>query len=99
MSGEHRQPYDGDVSELPLFDDTPLEVEKILLEGYRRMSPSRKIARVRDLNWTLQRLALAELRALHPEDDERTLRLRLAARTFDRETMLAAFGWDPDSDG
>jgi hypothetical protein len=82
-----------------LFDDTPLEVERILVEGYRRMSPARKIARVRDLNWTLQQFALAELHARHPDDDEKTLRLRLAARKFERETMMAAFGWDPEAGG
>lgn len=54
---------------------------------------------MRDLNWTLQQLALAELRARFPADEERTLRLRLAARTYDRATMIAAFGWDPERDG
>jgi hypothetical protein len=87
------------MSELLLFEDTPPEVERILVDGYRRMSAARKIARVRDLNWTLQQLALAELRARFPDDDERTLRLRLAARSVDRETMIAAFGWDPETDG
>jgi hypothetical protein len=87
------------MQELRLFDDTPLEVERILVAGYRRMSAAQKTARVRDLNWTLQHLALAELRARHPDDDEWTLRLRLAARTLDRRTMIAAFGWDPGDGG
>jgi hypothetical protein len=82
-----------------LFDDTPLEVERILVDGYRRMSAARKVARIRDLNWTLQQFALADLRARHPDDDDITLRLRLAARRFDRPTMIAAFGWDPDASG
>ena len=87
--------YDAPMSELRLFEDTPLEVERILVEGYRAMSAAQKIARVRDLNWTLQRLALAELRTRFPLDEPSTLHLRLAARTFDRGTMIAAFGWDP----
>ncbi len=87
------------MSELVLFEDTPLEVERVLTDGYRRMSTARKIARVRDLNWTLQQLALAELRARFPDAEERTLRLRLAARTLDRSVMIAAFGWDPEADG
>jgi len=82
-----------------LFDDTPPEVERILIEGYRKMTAAQKVARVRDLNWTLIQLALADLRARHPDDDEHTLRLRLASRTYDRETMIAAFGWDPDEHG
>ena len=91
--------YDVCMSELRLFEDTPLEVERILVDGYRRMTPARKVARVRDLNWTLQELALAQLRVLHPGDAEHVLRLRLAARSLDRATMIAAFGWDPESDG
>ena len=87
------------MSELVLFEDTPPEVERVLIDGYRRMSAARKIARVRDLNWTLQQLALAELRARFPDAEERTLRLRLAARSLDRSTMIAAFGWDPKADG
>ena len=78
-----------------LFEDTPADVEAVLVDGYRAMSPARKWDRVRDLNWTLQQAALAELRARHPGESEQTLRLRLAARKFDRETMVRAFGWDP----
>lgn len=84
---------------MQLFDDTSPEAERVLVEGYRRMSPARKFGRVRDLNWTLQQLALADLRARFPGDDERTIRLRLASRTLDRATMIAAFGWDPDEYG
>ena len=87
------------MDQIRLFEDTPLEVEKILVDGYRRMTAARKIARVRDLNWTLQQLALAELRVRHPDDSDTTLRLRLASRKFDRATMIAAFGWDPEAGG
>lgn len=79
----------------PLFEDTSPAAMRVLLAGYRRMSSARKIERVRDLNWTLKQLALADLRVRHPDDDEHTLRLRLASRTLDRATMIAAFGWDP----
>jgi len=87
------------VRDQPLFQDTSPEAERVLIEGYRRMSAARKFRRIRDLNWTLQELALSELRSRFPQDEERTLRLRLAARRFDRETMIAAFGWDPQTDG
>ncbi len=84
---------------VPLFDDTPPEVEAVLIEGYRRMPTAKKFDRVRDLNWTLQELAIADLRRRHPDDDEHTLRLRWASRKFDRATMIAAFGWDPAAGG
>ncbi len=37
--------------------------------------------------------ALAEIRRRHPEEDERSHRLRLAARYIDAATMKAAFDW------
>jgi hypothetical protein len=67
------------MAELQLFEDTPLEVERILIEGYRKMSVAQKFARVRDLNWTLRKLAIAELRARHPDEGERTLQLLFAS--------------------
>jgi len=34
-----------------------------------------------------------------PDLTERELRLRLAALWLDRETMIEAFGWDPEVEG
>ena len=78
-----------------LFSDTDEATERVLLDGYRKMSPARKIARVSDLNTTLRNLAIEAERLHHPNAPERELRLRVAARVYDRATMIAAFGWDP----
>jgi hypothetical protein len=43
--------------------DTPPEVEEILLEGYRRMSPAERLARALDLGRSVQQLALARILA------------------------------------
>ena len=83
-----------------LSPDTPPEVEEILLEGYRRMTPQQKLARVMDLNRAVQEMASARIRAEYgPSLPERELRLRLAALWLDRETMIRAFGWDPEVEG
>ncbi len=80
--------------------DTPPEVEEILLEGYRRMPPIEKLRQVFDLNRTAQRMALLRIEARYgPNLTERELRLRLAALWLDRETMIKAFGWDPEIEG
>jgi hypothetical protein len=80
--------------------DTPPEVETILLEGYRRMSPAEKLARVLDLNRAVDDLARARLRKQYgPDLSEREERLRLAALHLDRETMIRVFDWDPDVHG
>lgn len=84
----------------PATADTPPEVERMLVEGYRRMSPRRKLERVVALNRAVERLAAARLRARYGEDmSERELRLRLGALRLDRRVMLEAFRWDPDVRG
>jgi len=80
--------------------DTAPEIDEMQIEGYRRMSVEEKIARVVDLNRTVEALAVAGIRRRHGEDiPERELRLRLAALRHPRELMIAALGWDPEVEG
>ncbi len=73
-------------------DDTSPEVEALLLERYRRMSPGEKLAKVASLTASVHAVALAALRQEHPGASERELQLRLAARYIDRELLERAFG-------
>ncbi len=80
--------------------DTPREVENLLIEGYRRMTPQEKLDRVIQLNRSLRTLALAGIHQRHGDDlSERQLRLHFAALSIDRQTMIDAFGWDPEEHG
>lgn len=80
--------------------DTPREVEHLVVEGYRRMTPREKLERVSQLNRSIRALALAGIRQRYgPDLSEREVRLRLAALSIDRETMIQAFDWDPDEHG
>lgn len=80
--------------------DTPPEIEAILLEGYRRMTPFEKLMQVFELNYMAQSMAAMRIQAQYgPDLSERELRLRLAALWVDRETMIEAFGWDPEVEG
>jgi hypothetical protein len=48
----------------------------------------------------VEELAAARIKARYgPDLSERELRLRLAALWIDRETMVRAFGWDPEIQG
>jgi predicted nucleotidyltransferase len=76
------------------LNDTDPRVEVLLIEGYRGMSPSQKLERVRALTRAVQELALLDIRRRHPDADERELALRLASRWIDPELMVRAFGWD-----
>ncbi|HPQ40416.1 MAG TPA: hypothetical protein PLV45_08580 [bacterium] len=80
-------------------EDTHPEIEEMLLEGYRKMSPTEKWNRVNELTIAVQQLALARIRKQYGNISEREQRLRLAALWIDRETMIDAFGWDPDIEG
>ena len=62
-----------------LWEDTSPDAERVLIEGYRRMTAARKAAQVASLTKAVQQLALARLRSEDPGASERDLRLRLAA--------------------
>lgn len=83
----------------PHVDDTHPEIERQMLEGYRRMTGAQKLARVGALTRASRQLALARVREEHPLANLRELQLRVAALRFDRTTMVRAFGWDPDEHG
>ena len=78
--------------------DTSVEVEKVLLERYRRMSPAEKLDLVRSLTNAANELALAGARLRHPGSSDSELRLRVAARRLPADVMAAAFGWSPGRD-
>lgn len=81
------------------LSDTPPEIRRILVEGYRRMSPSRKLECVHNMTNAVLQLALARIRKQHPGIPEREERLRLASLWIDRQTMIKAFNWDPAAQG
>jgi hypothetical protein len=75
-------------------NDTHPLVEAVLIDGYRKMSPMQKLARVGALTRTVQELALLDVRRRHPNADAREQALRVASRWLAPDLMLAAFGWD-----
>lgn len=85
---------------LPPTRDTAPEAEAVLIEGYRRMTPHEKLERVVDLNRAVRELALSRILAKYGADlSARERELRLAALWIDRDTMIRAFGWDPEVQG
>lgn len=88
------------MSEERLYSDTPLEVERILVDAYRRMSPQEKFQRIRELNLATQAMAAERIRRQYGRDiPEQELLLRLASLRLERETMIRVFGWDPVEKG
>ncbi|MCL0094097.1 hypothetical protein M1O53_03860 [Dehalococcoidia bacterium] len=83
----------------PQLTDTPPQIQKELIQGYRKMTPRQKMQRVNELNRTVQQLALLRIRKQYGDISEREQMLRLAALWLDRETMTKVFDWDPDKEG
>lgn len=79
--------------------DTNPAIEARRIEGLRKMTPAQKFALAGALTRNIRQLALAGIRARHPGIDEHEARLRLAAMSIDRLTLLRAFGWDADRAG
>ncbi len=73
-------------------DDTDPETERLMLELLRRMTPAQRLAKAMSLTSSTHAVALAALRLAHPDDSERTLKIRLAARMWGRELVEKAFG-------
>jgi hypothetical protein len=83
----------------PLFPDMDPEAERILIEGYRRMSAAAKLRLVCELTERERSLALADIRRRYPDASPRECQLRMASRWNDADLMRKAFGWDPDKEG
>lgn len=77
--------------------DTSEEFERIWFARLRTLGPARRWHMVARLRQQTEELALAGLRLRYPDATARELRLRLAATRYDRDTMLQAFGWDPQA--
>ncbi len=82
-----------------LSEDTPRNVRKMLIQGYRNMSPQMKLKRVSEATLAVQQLALARIRKQHGSISNRERWLRLASLWLDKKTMKRVFDWDVDIHG
>lgn len=81
------------------INDTPPHIQKMLIAGYRRMTPQQKMQQVSELTKAVQQFALARIRKQYGDISEQEQRLRLAALWLDRKTMIRVFNWDPRKEG
>jgi hypothetical protein len=78
------------------YEDTDPEALEVFLQLHRRMTPGQRVARVFELTAFQESLQRASVRSMYPRAGEREVFLRVAARRLDRETMIKAYGWDPE---
>lgn len=82
------------------FSDTDPEVERLVVEAYRRMTPEERFAKTIEVLRAGEVLMRAGIRHRHGEEiSEQEERLRIGALRLGRETMMELFGWDPEVEG
>lgn len=77
----------------PLFDDTPVEVEALYIEHFRRMPSWRKLEILAQMN----RLVMSGLRQRYPYASEEELRRRLADLLLGPELAERVYGPSPQT--
>lgn len=77
--------------------DTHPDVDRMQFEVFARMSPSEKCARVLALIAMARSLTEQGIRERHPRASEREVFLRVISTWLDRDTMIRAYGFDPDA--
>lgn len=75
------------------------EIDREQARRFRDLGLAGRRAAFLDLQETLERVALAGIRARHGDADARSERLRLFALRLNREQMIRAFDWDPEREG
>jgi hypothetical protein len=76
---------------VPLADDTPLDVERRQIEGWRRMTPMQKADAIVTASQAARDMALAGIRDRYPGASPREQFLRLAILTLGRELASRAY--------
>jgi hypothetical protein len=78
------------------YADTDPKALEVFLQLHRQMTPGQRAARIFEMVAFQEGLQYSSVRRMHPQADEREVFLRVAARRLDRDTMIRAYGWDPD---
>jgi len=80
-------------------NDTHPKIERMMIEMYRRMTPSQRVTRMGE--WYELGTSLAEnnVRSMHPDADANEIKMRVASRRLSPELMRKAFGWDIRKEG
>jgi hypothetical protein len=79
--------------------DTHPQLKPIIIEGYRKMSPSQRFNLAMEMSEAIRDLAKVGIIKRHPGITSEELRKRLGALALGRELSIKANGWDPEKEG
>lgn len=74
--------------------DTSLDADDVQFEILRRMTPVERAALMTELTLAVQDLAMAGMRARHPNASDDELRLRLAVHRLGADTVRKVWGFE-----
>lgn len=80
-------------------NDTHPKIERVMIEIYRRMTPSQRVTRLGEWHEVGTLLAESNVRQMHPNADANEIKMRVASRRLSPELMKKAFGWDIAKEG
>lgn len=85
---------------MDLKRDTAPEIEALVIERYRQMTPNERFQKMLDLNAFVTQTQISAVKAAHPDADEFEIKMRVASRWVrNPELLKAAFGWDVNEKG
>ena len=82
----------------PDFTDTDPAAMEVWLDLLRKMPAGEKLGAVFGASDLLLSFFEMGVRRMYPSASDDEVRMRVAARHLPRELVLAAYGWDPETD-
>ena len=83
----------------PQSSDTAPQAEAVLVELARKLGPRRKLEIAFSMTDAVREAARAGIRSRNPGCSHEEVERRLAALVLPRDLVVAAYGWDPRSEG
>ncbi|MEO8025778.1 MAG: hypothetical protein ABI823_04870 [Bryobacteraceae bacterium] len=78
------------------FEDTDPQAFEVYTQMHRDMSLDQKLNRIFELVEFSEGLVRDRILREHPKASDREVFLRVASTRLDRQSMIDAYGWDPD---
>jgi hypothetical protein len=75
--------------------DTHPKIAAMLVEGFRRMTPAQKLARVFDMSLAVRQLSASRIRSEHPDLEPRAIQERVAEICYGPDLVRRALGRAP----
>ena len=82
-----------------VFSDTHPDIERLMIEGMRKMTPAQKLRAIGSMGRFMKTAAFAEVRSRYPHATEHECWMRVISRSIPADLMLKAYAWDVKEKG